>query len=129
MNKSPFKVTTSGSFKHIFNSLEKMENGDFYKILDRYGQKGVESLRDHTPVDTGRAADSWFYEIEIKRDTATITWCNSDVEHGQNVILLLEYGHGTKSGRYIDGIEIIEPSLGPVMNELIDEIWREVEKY
>lgn len=125
---SPFKLTTTGSFKKTFRFLEKLENGEFYKILDHYGQKGVESLRDHTPVNTGLAADSWFYEIDIGADKATITWCNSDVEHGMNIILLLEYGHGTRSGHYVDGIEIIEPSLRPVMDNMIDAIWREVER-
>lgn len=125
---SPFKITTEGSFKNTIRFLKKLENGDFYKILDHYGQKGVESLRDHTPVDTGLAADSWYYEIEIWPSISTITWCNRDVENGMNVILLLEYGHGTRNGGYIDGIEIIEPSLRPVMNEMIDAIWKEVER-
>ena len=125
---SPFKITSEGSFKNLFRSLYKMQNGAFYRILDRYGQKGVEALRDHTPVDTGRAADSWFYEIEVNGNRINLIWCNNDVEHGANVIKLLEYGHGTKSGVYVDGIEIIEPSLRPIINELIDEIWREVER-
>lgn len=125
---SPFKISSEGSFKNIFSSLTKMENGDFYNIMDRYGQKGVESLRDHTPVNTGRAASSWFYEIELNKKGSTIIWCNSDIENGANIIKLLEYGHGTKSGYYIDGIEIIEPSLNPIINELIDEMWREVER-
>lgn len=125
---SPFSMSTSGSFKNTYQFLTKLENGDFYKILDHYGQVGVESLRDHTPVDTGRAADSWYYEIDIGPNESSITWCNKDVENGMNVILLLEYGHGTKSGGYVDGIEIIEPSLRPVINSMIDAIWREVER-
>ena len=125
---SPFNLTSEGSYKKTIKFLTKLMNGDFYKILDYYGQKGVESLRDHTPVDSGRAANSWFYEVDIKSDKATITWCNNDIEGGMNVILLLEYGHGTRGGTYVDGIDIIEPSLRPIMNEMIDAIWREVER-
>lgn len=127
MGKSPFSVSTKGNFNGFLMFLQRLRNGEFYKILDKYGQKGVESLRDHTPVYTGLAAGSWFYEIEINEKQATITWCNSDIEHGKNVIMLLEYGHGTKTGRYIDGMDIVDPALEPVMNEMIANIWKEVE--
>ena len=128
MSKSPFKIETKGDFKNTLRFLQKLENGEFYKILDRAGQKGVESLRDYTPVKTGRAADSWFYEIDIKPEQATITWCNSDIENGENVILLLELGHATRRGGYVSGIDIVEPALKPIMDQLVKDVWREVEK-
>ena len=128
MGKSPFKVETKGDFTKTLRFLKKLQNGEFYEILDKYGQLGVESLRDHTPVDTGRAADSWFYEVNIDKNEATITWCNSDIEHGENVILLLEFGHATPRGHYVSGLEIVEPSLKPIMDQLVKDIWREVER-
>lgn len=128
MRKSPFEVTTKGNYNRFFKFLERLQNGEFYKILDHYGQMGVETLRDHTPVYTGRASSSWFYEVEINDKEASITWCNSDIEHGSNVIMLLEYGHGTKRGGYIDGIDIVDPALEPVFREMIDAVWKEVEK-
>lgn len=128
MGKSPFKLKSKGDFSRTLKFLRKLENGEFYEILDHYAQKGIESLRDYTPVDTGRAADSWFYEIDIKPDKATITWCNSDVENGENVILLLELGHATQRGYYVSGIDIVEPALKPIMDQLVKDIWREVER-
>lgn len=128
MAKSPFKVRTEGSFKKFLMFLKRLENGEFYKILDHYGQLGVEALRDRTPVYTGRAASSWFYEVDIDDKQASITWCNSDIEHGSNVIMLLEYGHGTRRGGYIDGIDIVDPALEPVLTQMIDDVWKEVER-
>lgn len=128
MGKSPFNFKHFGNFNKTKNFLKKLQNGEFYAILDHYGQKGLESLRDRTPVSTGRAADSWFYEIDIQPEQATITWCNSDIENGENVILLLEFGHATQRGGYVSGIDIVEPSLKPIMDELVKEIWREVER-
>lgn len=128
MGKSPFKFESKGDLSRTMRFLKKLENGEFYEILNKYGQQGVEALRDRTPVYTGRAADSWFYEVDITPDKATITWCNSDVEHGENVILLLEFGHVTKRGYYVSGIDIVEPSLKPIMDQMVKDIWREVER-
>ena len=126
MGKSPFVIQVKGDFNKTIAFLEKLKNGDFYKVLDHYGQLGVQELRDRTPVNSGRAADSWYYEIEYDTDTATITWCNNDIEGGQNVIILLEYGHGTRFGGYVEGIDIVDPALEPVFNDMITYIWKEV---
>ena len=128
MGKSRFKVQTFGSFKHALRFLEKLENGDFYKILDKYGKRGVDALIDYTPVNSGVTADSWFYEIEIKSDHASITWCNSNVHNGANVVLLLEYGHGTRFGGYVEGIDFVDPALQPIMDQIEKDIWREVQR-
>lgn len=128
MGKSPFIITSKGSFKKTIRFLEKLENGDFYNILERYAEKGRLALIDYTPVDSGKTADSWFYEIDVKPDQATITWCNSCVENGVNVVVLLEYGHGTRFGGYVEGIDIVDPALQPIMDDLIKDVWREVER-
>lgn len=125
---SPFKVEHKGSFRRTFKFLQKLANGDFYKVLDKYGKLGVEELRDHTPVDTGLAADSWYYEVSVGAEQATITFCNSDIESNRNVIILLEYGHATKDGGWVDGIDIVDPALEPVFKRMIDAVWKEVER-
>lgn len=128
MGRSPFKVENSGSFKRTIKFLKKLENGDFYKILDRYGKKGVEALIDYTPVDSGLTADSWYYEVDIEPDSASITWCNRHVIDGANVVLLLEYGHGTRFGGYVEGIDFVDPALQPIMDQITKDIWREVQR-
>lgn len=126
MSKSPFVITVKGDFKKTLKFLQKLQNGDFFKVLDSYGKQGVDSLREYTPVDSGGTADSWFYEVEMDADKATITWCNSNVNNGQNVVILLEYGHGTRFGGYVSGIDIVDPALEPIFNDMIRTIWREV---
>ena len=105
MGKSPFKLESKGDFTRTLRFLKKLQNGEIYEI-----------------------ADSWFYEVDIKKDEATITWCNSDIEHGENVILLLEFGHATPRGHYVSGLDIVEPSLKPIMDQILKDIWREVER-
>lgn len=126
MGKSPFVITVKGDFKKTIKFLEKLKNGEFYKTLESYGRRGVESLRDYTPVDSGGTADSWYYEVDMDADQASVTWFNSNVHNGQNVVILLEYGHGTRFGGYVDGIDIVDPALEPIFNDMIKQIWREV---
>lgn len=126
MAKSPFVITVKGDFKKTLNFLKKLENGDFYKVLESYGKQGVDSLRDYTPVDSGGTADQWFYEVDMNEDRATITWCNSNVHDGLNVVVLLEYGHGTRFGGYVEGVDIVDPALEPIFNDMIRKIWKEV---
>lgn len=128
MGKSPFKITHFGSFKHTLHFLQKLANGDFYRILDRYGKRGVESLIDYTPVDSGITADSWYYEVDVGLTQASITWCNRNVHDGANVVLLLEYGHGTRFGGYVEGIDFVDPALQPIMDQIEKDIWREVQR-
>lgn len=126
MSKSPFKVTSKGNYKHTVRFLTKLLNGDFYKILEYYAQAGVDNLRDHTPINSGLARDSWYYDIQITNDKASITWLNSDIENGENVIILLEYGHATRFGGYVEGIDIVDPALRPMFEAMIDAVWKEV---
>lgn len=126
MSKSPFIVTTKGNYRHTIRFLTRLLNGDFYKILERYAQRGVDNLRDYTPTKSGLAKDSWYYDIKITNDKARITWLNSDIEGEQNVILLLEYGHATKNGGFVEGIDIVDPALRPIFEEMINAVWKEV---
>lgn len=98
----------------------------FNDALERTGQKGVDALSAATPVDTGKTASSWSYEIVRGDGTATIKWLNSDVEGGCNVAMLIQYGHGTRGGTYVEGIDYINPALQPVFDEMADEVWKEV---
>lgn len=128
MGKSSFKIEHYGSFKHMLKFLYKLANGDIYRILDHYGKKGIEALIDYTPVDSGITADSWYYEVDIGPDKSSITWCNRNVHDGANVVLLLEYGHGTRFGGYVEGIDFVDPALQPIMDQIQKEVWREVQR-
>lgn len=96
--------------------------------LKRYGERGVEALRQNTPKDSGKTANSWSYEIEQKGDSITISWKNSNVNKGVLIAAIIQYGHGTGTGGYVRGTDYINPSMRPVFQQIADDIWREVTK-
>lgn len=119
-------------FQHIgnFNRTEKFLNdikGQHYlNKLDKYGQMGVDALKDATPKDTGKTADSWTYKIERSKKTTSISWLNTNVNNGVNIAIILQYGHGTGTGGYVQGRDYINPALRPVFDEIADKVWKEV---
>ena len=120
------KFEQKGDFKKVNNWLEKLKGGFNLSKLDKYGQMGVEALQEATPVSTGKTADSWGYEIERRKDSVTITWTNSNVVDGVNIAILLQYGHATRSGTWIEGIDYIEPALRPIFIKIAEEARKEV---
>ena len=118
--------TTKGDFKNTERFLDKIEKQDFYKTIDVYAQRGVEALAASTPKDSGLTASSWTYEIEKTSDSVIINWINTNVNKGVNIAIILQYGHGTRNGGYVYGIDYINPSIRPIFEEMANSIWKEV---
>lgn len=120
-------IDVKGSFK---NTREFLEKNTKIKLtnLDKYGVMGVNALSAATPVDTGNTANSWDYKIVESDGSITILWTNSNVVKGQNIALLLEYGHGTRNGGYVAGRHYITPALRPIFDDIADQAWQEVTK-
>lgn len=119
-----FKQT--GGFKKTAKLLAKLGEGNFYKGLDAIAQRGVSDLEAATPVDTGKTASSWSYTIKKSKDGATISFNNSNINKGVNVALLIQYGHGTAQGVYIEGVDYINPALKPIFEAMGKRVWEEV---
>ena len=119
-------VKSTGSFKNTENWLKRAVNTDFTKTLQKYGEEGVNALAAATPKDSGKTAASWRYEITGGRGKASITWCNDNVNDGVNIAVILQYGHGTGTGGYVQGTDYINPALKPVFEEIADEAWKEL---
>lgn len=124
MDSIKFKVKGSFLKTHkYFESLLKINN---QADLDRYGKAGVDALRNATPKDTGKTADSWEYRIEKERGLSKIIWFNTNENQGVNIAIILQYGHGTKNGGYVRGIDYINPAMQPIFQEIADKAWNEI---
>lgn len=119
-------ITHKGNFKRTYKYLHFISDFRIERILRKYGNKGVEALAKATPRDTGKTAQSWGYEIEVNKGSATIRWINENVNDGVNIAVILQYGHGTGTGGYVEGIDYINPALKPVFKEIAEDVWQEV---
>lgn len=97
-------------------------------ILNKYGMKGVEALREATPKDTGKTSESWSYKITRENDIVKLSFLNSNRNQDVPIAIILQYGHGTKNGGWVEGIDYINPAIQPLFEELAKEIWKEVSK-
>lgn len=124
-------VQSKGSFGKIERFLKKNQHLSLNRYLKMYGQKGVEALSNATPRDTGLTADSWRYSIEKdeKKKIIRIVWYNDNVvDEWYNVALMIQYGHATKNGTYVEGIDYINPALKSIFDDLAKDIWEEVNR-
>lgn len=120
------RVKNKGNWNKTEIFLKHAKNFDPFPILQRYGEIGVEELANWTPVDTGLTASSWYYEIEKTKDGYILQWLNSNVVNGVNIAVIIQYGHGTKAGTYVQGIDYINPALKDIFDTLSVQLWREV---
>ena len=115
-----------GDFSKLNRYFERVKEAARVSVLDKYGQAGVAALSSATPVDSGETANSWFYEIEHTSTSATITFCNSHINKGVPIAIILQYGHGTGTGGYVQGRDYINPAIQPVFDKIVEDVWREV---
>ena len=119
-----------GSFDRTTTFLTNASQGKgIDRIMRKYGEKGVKLLQQATPKDTGKTADSWSYTIEVHRNGVKLCFNNSNLaDNGTPVAVLIQYGHGTKSGGYVSGRDFLSPVLQPLFEKLADDLWEEVTK-
>ena len=125
----PIRFSQKGNFKRTEKFLMNAKERKFFKALDKYGREGVEALKQATPRDTGLTAESWSYEIHWSKKEFSITWTNSNMtEYNIPVAILLQYGHATKNGGYVTGIDYINPAIKPIFDKMANEAWKEMTK-
>ena len=95
--------------------------------LHSIGNRGVEALSQATPKRTGKTAASWYYTIQNQNGVISITFSNNNiVDDWYNVAILIEYGHSTGAGVWVEGMDYINPALRPIFEELVNDTWKEV---
>lgn len=115
-----------GDFSKLTNFLEKSKEVFNIGILNKYGRAGVEALKSATPVDSGKTADSWSYKIENKNGVARLVFSNSNIQNGCPIAIILQYGHGTGTGGWVEGRDYINPAVRPLFDQLTNDAWKEV---
>lgn len=122
------EMRQSGDFKKNLTFLTNLRKKSIRPILEKYGQKGVEALAEATPKATGKTAASWSYEIKMEKTGAVLSWKNANIVDGVSIAVILQYGHGTRNGGYVQGVDYINPAMKPVFDAIRDELWKEVTK-
>ena len=117
-----------GDFSKLTRYLEKAKNAVKIGDLDKYGREGVAALSSATPIDTGLTASSWKYEIEHRNGSVTISFLNTNIQNGVPIAIILQYGHGTKNGGWVQGRDYINPAIQPIFDKIAENAWREVTK-
>ena len=117
-----------GDFSNLTRFLERAKEAVHIGDLDKYGRAGVEALASATPVDSGETAISWYYEITNSNGSARITFNNSNIQNGVPIAIILQYGHGTGTGGWVEGRDYINPAIQPIFDEIANNAWREVTK-
>lgn len=117
-----------GDFSKLTKFLERAKESVHLGDLDKYGREGVVALASATPVDTGLTANSWHYKIEQRSGSVSIVFYNSNIQNGVPIAIILQYGHGTRNGGWVQGRDYINPAIQPVFDKITEDAWREVTK-
>lgn len=115
-----------GDFTRTMKYLGNIKKNINLKDLERFGREGVAALSSATPVETGKTANSWYYEISKSKETITISFHNSNIQNGVPIAIILQYGHGTGTGGWVQGRDYINPAIQPIFDDITNKAWREV---
>lgn len=115
-----------GDLSKTTRFLERAKHAVRLADLDKYGREGVAALAAATPVESGHTANSWYYEITYSKSGARITFYNSHINDGVPIAIILQYGHGTGTGGWVEGRDYINPAIQPIFDRIADDAWREV---
>lgn len=120
------EITQTGGFKNLEKFLSFSKQQKWIRILNKYGKIGAQVLANATPVDSGKTAASWDYEIYIGQTSLNLYWINTNINKGVNIAVILQYGHGTRTGGYVEGRDYINPAIRPVFDKMTEDLWKEV---
>lgn len=121
------KFEQKGNFRNLKNLADSSKkNAKLIHKLNELGEKGCAALRSTTPKDTGKTSESWYYKVEEDNNTIAVKFYNSNVNNHVNIAIILQFGHGTRNGGYVQGIDYINPALHPLFENIANQAWREV---
>ena len=121
-------IKQKGDFVRLTHYLEKTKKSVRLDTLDKFAREGVAALSAATPFDTGLTARSWYYTIENEKGVIKISFNNSNIQNGVPIAIILQYGHGTRNGGWVEGRDYINPAIQPIFDKITENAWREVTK-
>lgn len=121
-------IRQKGDFSKTSKYLTKLKRNSIIKSFEKYGRKGVAALASATPVDSGLTASSWAYRIDTTKTSITLVFYNTNIQNGVPIAIILQYGHGTGTGGWVQGRDYINPAIQPIFDEIANDAWREVTK-
>lgn len=119
-------LSSKGDFSKATRYFERLKETAKLGVLDKYGREGVAALSSATPVETGLTANSWTYKIQLSESSASIEFHNSNINNGVPIAIILQYGHGTGTGGWVEGRDYINPAIRPVFDKIVEDLWKEV---
>ena len=119
-------VKQKGDFSKTEKFLNSISKKLYYRNLQKYAEQGVAALASATPIDSGTTANSWNYEIRKTKNSVSIYWTNSNVNKGVPIAVIIQYGHGTRNGGYVQGRDYINPAMRPIFDKIAENVWKEV---
>ena len=119
-------LSSKGDFSKATRYFERLRETAKLGVLDKYGREGVAALSSATPVETGLTANSWTYKIQLSESSASIEFHNSNINNGVPIAIILQYGHGTGTGGWVEGRDYINPAIRPVFDKIVEDLWKEV---
>lgn len=119
-------IESKGSFRNTESFLKRVSGNSIYSRLDGYAQEGVYALEQVTPKDTTKTSEAWAYTIDYSDKSTIITWTNDRQNDGVPIVILLQYGHATGTGGYIQGQDFINPAMQPIFDDIADKVWKAV---
>ena len=122
------QIKTKGDFKNTLKFFNSALNRQYIQILRKYGDLGVNALASATPVDTGKTSESWEYKIEQSNGSIRIYWTNTNIQKGIPIAIILQTGHGTGTGGYVQGRDYINPAIRPIFDKIAEDVWRDLTK-
>ena len=117
-----------GDFSKLNRYFERVKEAAKISVLDKYGQSGVSALSSATPIESGKTAGSWYYEIKRQNGSVSIEFCNSNINNGVPIAIILQFGHGTGTGGWVQGRDYINPAIQPIFDKIAEDAWKEVTK-
>ena len=120
------KFTQKGDFSKLTKYLQKHSNSHFLKKLEQYGQIGIDALREATPKDTGLTANSWLCDVHVQTNRVELDWYNTNYNNGVPIAVILQYGHGTGTGGWVEGTDYINPAMKPIFEKISEDLWKEM---